>query len=174
MGVGGRSMECNYQVRLGWPITIAYGFRMFPWLYAYFWNNHTTNLRGASCWLDLLPPVLTQEQILIRSVGNYTHSVTSCKLRPCVEILEALIVFDILPDIARFSNCLKRNFAVNWNGTLLKIMMEWKYRTMLIVHKLSFTHYTQQLLTIHDTSHFSWETLPCVIEIGRASCRERV
>ena len=32
---------------------------------------------------------------------------------------------------------------------------------MLIVHKLSFTHYT--LLAIHDTSHFSWETLPCVM-----------
>ena len=33
---------------------------------------------------------------------------------------------------------------------------------MLIVHKLSFTH-NKLLLTIHDTSHFSWETLPCVI-----------
>ena len=69
-------------------------------------------------------------------------------------MLEALTVFDLLPDIARFPNCLKRNFGVNQNlnyATLLKIMVE--YRTMLIVHKLSLTRYT--LLAIHDTSHFS-------------------
>ena len=32
---------------------------------------------------------------------------------------------------------------------------------MLIVHKLSFTH--KLPLAIHDTSHFTWETLPCVM-----------
>ena len=42
-------------------------------------------------------------------------------------MLEALTVFDILPDIATFPNCLKRNFGVNQNlnyATLLKIMVE--------------------------------------------------
>jgi len=24
------TMECNYQVRLGWPLIKAYGFRIFP------------------------------------------------------------------------------------------------------------------------------------------------
>ena len=122
------------------------------------------NLRGASCWLDLLLPVLTQEQILMRVSETILTQWPLRKLRPYVEILKALTVFDILPDIARFSNCLKWNFAVNWNlldyGTLLKIMVEIYYN----INRAQTASYTQQLLlTIHDTSHFSWETLPCVI-----------
>ena len=31
------------------------------------------------------------------------------------------------------------------------------------VNRAQTVSYTQQLLTIHDTSHFSWETLPCVM-----------
>ena len=44
-------------------------------------------------------------------------------------------------------------------GTLLKIMVEISYN----VNRAQTVSYTLQLLTIHDTSHFSWETLPCVM-----------
>ena len=72
-------------------------------------------------------PVVTQEQILIENVGNYTHSVTSSQTQVLRRNIKGLVLFDILPDIVRFLNCLKRNFAVNQNlnyATLLKIMVE--------------------------------------------------
>ena len=44
-------------------------------------------------------------------------------------------------------------------GTLLKIMVVIYFNINRA--QLSLTH--KLLLAIHDTSHFSWETLPCVM-----------
>ena len=66
----------------------------------------------------------------MRSVGNYTHSVTSSQTPAFCRNIIGLILFDVLPDIVRFLNCLKRNFEVKQNlnyGTLLKIMVEIYY-----------------------------------------------
>ena len=80
---------------------------------------------------------------------------TSSQTQASRRILKALTVFDLLLDV-------NRNFGVNGNldyGTLLKVMVEIYYN----VNRAQAVSYTQKLLTIHDTSHFSWETLRCVM-----------
>ena len=89
-------------------------------------------------------PVLTQEQIpvLTRSVGNYTHSVSSSQTQALRRNVRGLVLFDVLPDIVRFLNCLKRNFEVKQNlnyGTLLKIMVEIYYN----INRAQHVFYTQ-------------------------------
>ena len=114
------------------------------------------NLRGASCWLDLLLPVLTQEQILMRVSQTIPTQWPLRKLRPYVEILKALTIFDVLPDE-------KRNFGVNWNlldyGTLLKIMVEILHNVKLCTNCLLHTNCWRlmtQVISDGKRCHVSW------------------
>jgi len=100
-------------------------------------------------------PVLTQEQIpvLTRSVGNYTHSVSSSQTQALRRNVRGLVLFDVLPDIVRFLNCLKRNFEVNQDlnyGTLLKIMVEIYYN----INRAQTVFYTET--TVDNTRHKSF------------------
>ena len=99
------------------------------------------------------------------SVSETTHSVTSSQTKALRRNMIGLILFDILPDIARLSNCLKRNFAVNQNlnyGTLLKIMVELSHnvnRAQTVFHALhtiNYWRFTTQVISQR-------ETLPCVM-----------
>ena len=82
LGVGGRSWL--WSVITTCPVGSAincslYGYWIFPWLYAYFWNNHTTNLWGATCRSDLLPPILKPGLILMGVwKKNYSQSIIFC------------------------------------------------------------------------------------------------
>ena len=123
------------------------------------------NLRGASCWLDLLLPVLTQEQILMRSAGNYSHSMTFSQtqaLRRNIKSFNRIWHFTGYSKVFKLSKMeLRGELKLNY-ATLLKIMVKISHNVnraqtvFYILHTINYWRFTTQVISHGKRCHVSW------------------
>jgi len=117
------------------------------------------NLWGASCWLDVPCRSETRSRYSWGMSETILTQWPLRKLRPYVEILKALTVFNLWLDV-------KRNFGVNWNlldyDTLLKVMVlihcnvNRAQTVFYILHTNYCWRFMTQVISHGKRCHVSW------------------